>query len=53
MLSDWKNIPTSIKITFVYFYQSAWLPMWDNSAQLKVAPLSRLASYCVLGTSKG
>ena len=28
-LSDWKQIPTAISLTSIYFHKNEWLPMWN------------------------
>ena len=33
VVSDWKNIPLSIKVTSVYYHQNRYLPKWDNTNQ--------------------
>jgi hypothetical protein len=53
VLSDWKDIPVSIKVSYVYFHHSRALPKWDGTSQAKTTASDREATYCVLGSTKG
>ena len=50
---DWKEIPLSIKVAYVYFHRSNWLPKWDGTSQSKTNNKTTASTYCVLGTNKG
>jgi hypothetical protein len=55
VLLDWKDIPVSIKVAYVYFHIAVEpLPKWDGSSQAKTSTIQlNSATYCVLGTLKG
>lgn len=38
VISDWKNIPTAIVVTCVYFHKNNWLPLWSLTTYQKSKP---------------
>lgn len=53
VISDWKNIPTAINVTCVYFHMNKWLPMWSHTSYKKSQPEKDPIVYSVIGTAKG
>lgn len=52
VLSDWKNIPTAIVVTSLYFHQNSHLPFWEGTNHRK-NETNNERTYCMIGTAKG